>query len=266
MIVRTVTLAGEEFAGDLDAVVARPGAAFLARCASCLLTTTCGGEALPSLSKAWPAHSVLPQAALPSRGRLRGRVDGPSKRCGSLVSEHRPVRSEIGLDYHYDFSPRPWQDVFRAQMGWRSSWVPIIIHTRRPPRTHIRDSATPAVAVCEGSFTASRRRGGDGAFRVGYRLLPSFAGIVTFPGRIHSRRRENRARRPVFAETDAPYLAPVPHRGKRNEPAFVAEVAARLAAIQKRSRSPICPPSCTTISMRCLEVWRKLQSRNGLAR
>jgi hypothetical protein len=46
----------------------------------------------------------------------------------------------------------------------------------------------------------------------------------------------------------------------------VAEVAARLAAIQKRSRSPICPPSCTTISMRCLEVWRKLQSRNGLAR
>jgi TatD DNase family protein len=166
-------------------------------------------------------------------------VDEAVETVRLAASEHKICAiGEIGLDYHYDFSPRPVQrEVFRAQIGLALELqVPIIIHTRE---------ATEDTFEILGDAGGGRLRGvfhcftGDeamarSALDIGFYL--SFAGIVTFP-RAESIRAAARiapADR-ILAETDAPYLAPVPHRGKRNEPAFVAEVAARLAAVRNVS-------------------------------
>jgi TatD DNase family protein len=140
---------------------------------------------------------------------------------------------EIGLDYHYDFSPRPVQQaVFRAQVRIaRERRLPVVIHTREA------DDDTIAILREEGGgdlrgvlhcFT-----GGPALARAGLDLgfYISLAGIVTFPKAASLR--ETAALVPLdrlLTETDSPFLAPVPHRGKRNEPAYVAQVVAALAA------------------------------------
>lgn len=140
---------------------------------------------------------------------------------------------EIGLDYHYDLSPRDVQrDVFRSQVRYaRERRLPIVIHTREA------DEDTLAILVEEGRrevrgvfhcFSGSAALA-SAALDLGFHL--SFSGILTFPkaGPL----REIAATTPVdrlLVETDCPYLAPVPHRGKRNEPAWVIETAKTVAA------------------------------------
>ena len=142
---------------------------------------------------------------------------------------------EIGLDYHYDFSPRDTQRrVFAEQVALaRELRRPVIIHTREA------DSDTFDILEQEGGreitgvfhcFTgdaAMARR----ALDLGFTL--SFAGIVTFPKAANIR--DAAALVPddrLLVETDSPFLAPVPHRGKRNEPAFVARVIDALAELR----------------------------------
>ncbi len=141
---------------------------------------------------------------------------------------------EIGLDYHYDFSPRDvQQQVFRAQIRLaRELQLPVVIHTREA------DADTVAILKEEGRgdlrgvlhcFTGDQtlaRAGLDLGFYV------SLAGIITFPKAAELR--ETARLVPLdrlLVETDSPYLAPVPYRGKRNEPAHVARVIATLADI-----------------------------------
>ena len=138
---------------------------------------------------------------------------------------------EIGLDYHYDHSPREVQrDVFLAQMEIAArAGKPIIIHTREAwddtiglLRAHWRG---PGIMHC---FTGTYAQAVE-ALDLG--MYISFAGILTFPkaGDL----RDVAARLPLdrlLIETDSPYLAPAPHRGKRNEPAYVVETARALAA------------------------------------
>jgi TatD DNase family protein len=137
---------------------------------------------------------------------------------------------EIGLDYHYDHSPREVQrEVFAAQLA-------IAGRARRPVVIHTREAWSDTVGILrrhwDGAGVLHCFSGGwDEAVTVldlGFYL--SFAGILTFPkaGPL----REVAARAPLdrlLVETDAPYLAPVPHRGKRNEPAFVLYTAQALA-------------------------------------
>lgn len=142
---------------------------------------------------------------------------------------------EIGLDYHYDFSPRPVQRaVFAEQVALaRELGRPVIIHTREAEDDTfdiLRSEGAGAITGVFHCFTgdvAMARRALDLGF------LLSFAGIITFPraGSI----REAAAVVPgdrLLAETDSPFLAPVPHRGTRNEPAWVRRVVATIAEVR----------------------------------
>jgi TatD DNase family protein len=142
---------------------------------------------------------------------------------------------EVGLDFHYDHSPRDVQrEVFRKQVRLaRDVGLPLIIHTREA------DDETATILEEEGA----RETGGvihcfTGSEELARRALAldfyiSFSGIVAFPRAetIQAVARgvpENR----LLVETDAPFLAPPPHRGQRNEPAFVVEVARKVAGLR----------------------------------
>jgi TatD DNase family protein len=141
---------------------------------------------------------------------------------------------EIGLDYHYDYSPRDVQLViFRAQVRLaRELGLPVVIHTREADEDTLnvlRDDGNgdlPGVLHCFSGTAELARAGLDLGFYI------SFAGIITFNGA--ATLRETARLVPLdrlMAETDSPFLAPVPYRGKRNEPAFVARVVATLAEL-----------------------------------
>ena len=143
---------------------------------------------------------------------------------------------ETGLDYFYDKSPRERQrDSFRAHLAAaRTTGLPVVVHTRDA------DADTAAILeeeMAKGAFTGLIHcfsSGPDLAARaVDLGLMVSVSGIVTF--------KKTEALRATLAavplerllvETDCPYLAPVPYRGKRNEPAYVAATAAALAAVK----------------------------------
>jgi TatD DNase family protein len=141
---------------------------------------------------------------------------------------------EIGLDYHYDFSPRDVQrSVFVAQLGLAArAGKPIVIHTREAwddTLAIIRESGLPNGGIMH-CFTGGPKEA-EQALELGFHL--SFGGILTFPKADNVR--QAAALTPadrLLVETDAPYLAPVPHRGKRNEPAFMVETARRLGEVR----------------------------------
>lgn len=139
---------------------------------------------------------------------------------------------EIGLDYHYDHSPRDIQRrVFARQMALAdAASKPVVIHAREADadvEAVLREF--PRVPAVLHSFSS-----GMVLFEAGVALghYVSFSGMVTFKSwALDDAVRATPADR-LLVETDAPYLAPAPHRGKRNEPAFVAQVAARVAEVR----------------------------------
>jgi TatD DNase family protein len=151
-----------------------------------------------------------------------------------LAREKRIVAiGEIGLDFHYDHSPRDVQrEVFRAQVRLaREVGLPVIIHTREADDETAalleEEGAAQGVIHCfTGGHDLARR-----ALALGFSI--SFSGILAFP---RSEVIQEVARTApldrILVETDSPFLAPPPHRGKRNEPAFVVEVARKVAALR----------------------------------
>jgi TatD DNase family protein len=144
---------------------------------------------------------------------------------------------EIGLDYYYDNSPRDVQrKVFRRQVELgRRCELPLIIHTRDAEEDTIailRDASHDYSGVIH-CFTGTQDLA-ESAIRMGFYI--SFSGVLTFKtaGDLREVAR-NTPLDKILIETDCPYLAPVPHRGKRNEPAFVKETAAKLAEIKGAS-------------------------------
>ncbi len=156
------------------------------------------------------------------------------ERLRELLAHPRVVAiGEIGLDYHYNFSPPEVQrEVFVRQLDMaRAASLPVIIHTREawPDTLRLLKEARLAAGIMhcfsEGPEEAEQ------VLALGFHV--SFAGVVTFPKAL----RVQAAARMVpldrlLIETDAPYLAPVPHRGKRNEPAYVVETARKLAGLR----------------------------------
>ena len=140
---------------------------------------------------------------------------------------------EIGLDYYYDNSPRDKQiEVFRRQLrSARRLGLPVSIHCRDAWPDLVRilreewNGDTPGGILH--SFSGDRNQALEGA-ALGF--LISFSGMVTFKGATAIREAASHlSLDQVLVETDSPYLAPVPHRGKRNEPALVVDVARGLA-------------------------------------
>ena len=142
---------------------------------------------------------------------------------------------EIGLDYHYNLStPEVQQDVFRRQIRLaRELELPVIVHHRDAEADLARileqENASQVRGILH-SFTASLETA-EAAIDHGF--LISFSGIVTF-NNAEALQAVARALPldSILVETDCPYLAPVPHRGKRNEPVFVKETAAFLARLK----------------------------------
>jgi TatD DNase family protein len=163
---------------------------------------------------------------------------------------------EIGLDYHYDHSPRGVQrDVFVEQMRIaRDANKPIIIHTREAwsdtcdlLKQHWAGPGLGGIIHC---FSEGPREA-EQAVALGFHV--SFGGIVTFPKAtsIHDAAKLVPANR-LLIETDAPFLAPVPKRGKRNEPGFIVETARRLAELRGVSPDEIAHLTSDNFRRLCL--------------
>ncbi|MGH7048290.1 MAG: TatD family hydrolase [Stellaceae bacterium] len=140
---------------------------------------------------------------------------------------------ETGLDFHYDLSPRDIQErVFRAHIAASQiTGLPLIIHAREADHeiAEILEEQRPPPGVLH-CFSSGRHLA-EAALSLGFYV--SISGIVTFKNAADLRDivRDLPLDR-LLVETDSPYLAPVPYRGKRNEPAFVAVTAAAVAALK----------------------------------
>ena len=151
---------------------------------------------------------------------------------------------EAGLDYHYDRSPRDVQDVvFRKNIAAaRETGLPLVIHARDADDEMIRilddemgKGSFKAVLHC---FTSTEKLARAG---LEYGFFVSFSGVLTFKKSVELRRIAKIVpNERLLVETDAPYLSPEPHRGKRNEPAFVVETAKVLASTRDMSFEELC--------------------------
>ncbi|MCX6539395.1 MAG: TatD family hydrolase [Acidobacteria bacterium] len=234
-------LADEVFIADVADVVARAKAAGLL-------------EALCVLDASDPAEFTRAHGVCEQWSRIRLAAGVHPHRAGAFAGE--PVRAadlvrsrldqeplvraigEIGLDYHYTYAPRDVQiAVFSAQVALaRERDLPVIIHTREADSDTIRVIEEIGQGCVRGVFHcfSGDRDLALKAIAMGFHV--SFSGIVTFQKA--DRVREAAEVVPLdrlLVETDSPYLAPVPHRGKRNEPAWVVRVAEAVAAIHKVS-------------------------------
>ena len=231
-------IAGPEFADDLGPVVERARAAGLARAFVILaaddeLELRQAEEVRQRWGDVRFSIGVHPHAAgtygSDPREAAR-RVDG--------AFEAQPLAravGEIGLDYHYDFAPRDVQQaVFRQQIRLaRRLNRPIVIHTREAEEDTFRildEERAREIGGVFHCFTGDRDMA-QRALDIGFHL--SLAGIVTFPRALELK--EVARMVPLdrlLIETDSPFLAPVPFRGKRNEPARVRHVAEAVAEIR----------------------------------
>src|SRR5215213_907627 len=163
--------------------------------------------------------------------------DVPTERLVELSRHPRCVAiGEAGLDYHYDKSPHDVQQrVFHTHIeAARETGLPLVIHARNADEDMIRILSEE---MRRGRFDAVLHcfSSGEKLARVGVELglYVSFSGILTFRNSEEIRRIAAAVpHERLLVETDAPYLAPVPHRGKTNEPAFVAHTARRAAEIR----------------------------------
>jgi TatD DNase family protein len=229
-------LADAAYADDLAEVVGRAREAGVS---SGLCVLACGdaeeAERARRVAAVWPglrfAAGVHPHQAHEFAGRaaevVRAALSGPPR--ASAIGE-------IGLDYHYDFSPRDVQrEVFRVQVRLaREAGLPVVIHAREADDDAvaiIREEGGGEVGGVFHCFSSTMQLA-DEALALGF--LVSFSGMITFPKAASIRAIAERipANR-LLVETDCPYLAPVPVRGRRNEPAFVFRAAETLARLRQ---------------------------------
>jgi len=231
-------LAGEEFQSDLPDIVARAASAGVS---GSLVIIAADDEKEYERANVVTGVWSGTRLSIGVHPHAAGRFADDPGRAARLVEERIRGRSasraigEIGLDYHYDFAPRDVQQaVFREQMGLaRRMGLPVVIHTREAAEDTFRilDEESEGLVGCVlHCFTGDRvmaRQALDAGFYI------SLAGIVTFPRatELHEVAKMVPLDR-LLIETDSPFLAPVPHRGTRNEPAHVVRVAEAIARLQ----------------------------------
>jgi TatD DNase family protein len=234
-------LDGPKYAGDLDAVLERARAAGVENIL-CIgngtgpHTLDCAARLAEQYEELFASTGVHPhEAALAN--------DASYIEIERLIREKKVIAvGEIGLDYFYKHSPPEVQQaVFIRQMEIaRSAKLPIILHIRpavdsddawehafRLLREHWQASGLGGIFHCFTGDAEKAKRALDLGFFI------SFAGVVTFPksGAIQQAARAVPLDR-MLIETDSPYLAPSPHRGQRNEPAYVVETARYIAQLR----------------------------------
>lgn len=228
-------LDSREFDADRDAVIARALAAGVGH-----MMAIGSGDGPPDLEagvRLADRHEVL-YATVGVHPHDASKATAETYRQLADLARHPKVLAfgEMGLDYHYDHSPRSVQrDVFIEQMRVASdARKPIVIHTREAwadtlalLTQHWVPTGLGGIIHC---FSEGLREA-EQAVAIGFHI--SFGGIVTFPKAlaVQDAARIVPADR-LLIETDAPFLAPLPKRGKRNEPAYVVETARKLAELR----------------------------------
>ena len=228
-------LADEVFEQDLAEVVTRATDAGLAS-ALCIISADepLEVERARRVAATWPAVRFAAGVHPHRSGAYADRPDEAARQALAAADATGAVAiGEIGLDYHYDFSPRDVQHaVFVAQVNAAlETDRPVVIHTREASADTFRILADAGRGKLRGvmhCFTGTAEEAAQ-ALALGFHI--SFSGILTFP-RAPDLRDLARAvpEDRLLVETDAPFLAPVPYRGRRNEPAWVAVTLEALAA------------------------------------
>jgi TatD DNase family protein len=219
-----------DFAGELDAVVERARAAGVER----MITIGTKVEKAARATEIAEAYDSVyfTVGTHPHEAAGEAAADFAAMRRFAVHPKCVGV-GEAGLDYHYNYAPPDVaKRVFRGQIALaRELGLPLVIHTRDAEddmaailKDEMGQGRFAALLHC---FTSSRALA-ETALELG--LMISFSGVVTFKKSEDLRdiARDVPLDR-ILVETDAPYLAPVPHRGKRNEPAFVAATARAIA-------------------------------------
>jgi TatD DNase family protein len=231
-------LAGRQFADDLEEVIARARSVPLERC---LVILDAEDDAefvqVERVTALWPevryAAGVHPHHANNFSADPEGASAMTAQRLNALPSAC--AVGEIGLDYHYDFAPRDVQHaVFRAQLRLaRARDLPVVIHTREADDDTLRIIEEESGGALRGVFHCFTGTVEQARARLATGFYVSIPGVVTFPKSVALRDavREIPDDR-LLIETDSPYLAPIPFRGKRNEPAYVAKTFALLAELR----------------------------------
>src|SRR5687767_4956152 len=228
---------GPEFDADREEVIRRAHAASV----SAILNVGTGDPHSGAFERAielGQSHDAIYTAIGTHPHDARHYNDEAEQKTKTLIRGGKRVVAwgEIGLDFHYDNSPRDVQvEVFKRQLrAARECDLPVIIHTR--------EAESETIEILRSDYAGAARRGVFHCFSGSRELaehalaldfMISFSGIVTF--RKAEDLREVVRHVPfdrLLVETDCPFLAPVPYRGKRNEPAYVVEVARCIAKLR----------------------------------
>jgi len=226
---------GEEFDADRDEVIERARAAGV----STILNVGTGDPHSGAFERAVELsqkHENVYTAigTHPHDARLYN--DQAEQKIKTLTKSKNVIAwGEIGLDFHYDNSPRDVQiAVFKRQLhAAHECDLPVVIHTR--------EAEPETIEILKSDYAGAKRRGifhcfsgsmdlAQAAIELGFMI--SFSGIITFKkaDELRTVAKEVPLDR-LLIETDCPYLSPIPYRGKRNEPAYVVEVARCLGGI-----------------------------------
>ncbi len=228
-------LADGQFDQDRDAVLARARAAGVAHVVV-IGESAAGSERALALARATPGLSATAGVHPHEARTWSAEIERRLRAC--LADPAVVAVGETGLDYHYDHSPRDAQRrAFAAQLA-------LAVELGKPVVVHARDADADMAAMLreggEGSGGAGGARSpvvlhsfssGAAVFEAGMAIAAyfSFSGMITFKNWTMTNWLTDCPPDRLLVETDAPFLAPVPHRGKRNEPAYVREVAGALA-------------------------------------
>ena len=227
-----VNLHAPQFDEDRDAVIARARAAGIG-----LMVNIC--DKIPNFPKvrALAVHADIWCTVGAHPHEAKDHTALTTSELVALAADPRVVGiGETGLDFHYDLSPRDIQaQVFRAHVAAaRETGLPLVVHTREADEVMgdilEAEYAAGPFRLLMHCYTSgpdlARRAAALGAWF-------SVSGIATFKAAedVRALVREMPAER-IIVETDCPYLAPVPHRGRRNEPAYLPDILAKLAELR----------------------------------
>jgi len=222
-----------DFAEEIEAVVARAHRAGVERMVT-ISTRVAQGAKLVAIAERFPSV-YFTIGTHPHQAAEEAQTDAAAIRAFAAHPKCVGI-GEAGLDYHYNYAPADVaKTVFCAQIALaRELGLPLVIHAREADddvaailREEMARGAFVAILHC---FTSSRRLAETG---LALGLYVSFSGVLTFKnsGELRAIAADVPLER-LLVETDAPFLAPVPHRGRRNEPAFVSDTARALAEVK----------------------------------
>ncbi|MBF0382273.1 MAG: YchF/TatD family DNA exonuclease [Magnetococcales bacterium] len=221
-----------DFEGDLDSVLNRCRAANVGY-VNTISTKLTEVKNLLALCDRYP--NVYTSAGIHPHNAQDAQDSSVEAIVAAARGEKVVAVGETGLDFHYNFSSKDRQEeVFRNHVrGAIAVNLPLVVHTREAEELTIRILEEESAVACGGVIHCFTGTQALADWALGYGFYISFSGILTFKGAksLHEIAKSTPLNR-ILIETDSPYLAPVPHRGKRNEPSYVVKIAEKIAELK----------------------------------